>query len=546
MNPAGDTDVLILGAGPAGLAAALRLRQLGYRVAVCDRSALPRPQIGESLTPGLNNLLDFLGMADLLATVPQCVGLATRRRWSHADREDAGMTGGVSHRIVDRGRFDHALLERVRAAGGLCLLPTRVRGIDGEAGAWRVRIETAGRIQVLGARFVLDARGRRSVARETTPTAPALLSLWAEYDGDDVEAIRIEALPQCWLWGARLPDGASRVMAFCDPATPRREAGGDPEAWLRAMLRQSHLFAQVANARWCTRVQGCAATPYVAHEVWSDGQAKLGDAAFALDPLSSSGVERAMRFSLQAVTAIHTALSSTADAVLARDYFHDSLVQAVARHLRWTRDCYAQAWPATAHPFWQVRATDFALPDATTPILCCLREVLAAQRLRSLAPPHLPTNHVAHDDPSAVLQAHVSLCPRTRFVTQPCVVDDRVQRRLAIDHPNLERPLAWLDGIDVVPLFDAIATVANLAQLIEQWSTRMQLRSATRLVGWLLHKGVVVVELMSESGSGAEARQSPSDPTAGSDAGKKGQGAISIGRAPYDLLSQQDHPANDR
>lgn len=80
MNPAGDTDVLILGAGPAGLAAALRLQQLGYRVAVCDRSALPRPQIGESLTPGLNNLLDFLGMADLLATVPQCVGLATRRR----------------------------------------------------------------------------------------------------------------------------------------------------------------------------------------------------------------------------------------------------------------------------------------------------------------------------------------------------------------------------------------------------------------------------------------------------------------------------------
>ena len=57
-------DVQVFGAGPAGLAAALRLHALGYRVAIVERTSFPRFQIGESLTRGA---IFFFECVDALA-----------------------------------------------------------------------------------------------------------------------------------------------------------------------------------------------------------------------------------------------------------------------------------------------------------------------------------------------------------------------------------------------------------------------------------------------------------------------------------------------
>src|SRR5437588_5162179 len=95
-------------------------------------------------------------------------------------------------------------------------------------------------------------------------------------------------------------------MLLSDPATSRRLSASRPESWLRTNCAASRLFSHIAEQPFSSRLQMCSATPYVAHDGWRDGRLKLGDAAFALDPISSSGVEKAMRFSLQAAVAIHT------------------------------------------------------------------------------------------------------------------------------------------------------------------------------------------------------------------------------------------------
>ena len=53
-------DVIIAGAGPAGSTACFLLAGLGYRVLLLERSNFPRYRIGESLTPSILPLLDFL------------------------------------------------------------------------------------------------------------------------------------------------------------------------------------------------------------------------------------------------------------------------------------------------------------------------------------------------------------------------------------------------------------------------------------------------------------------------------------------------------
>src|SRR5689334_22771476 len=62
-----EVDVTILGAGPAGSALALGLKQAGVgRVLVVDRPMRRPFRIGESAAPGLSPLLRRLGLDDRL------------------------------------------------------------------------------------------------------------------------------------------------------------------------------------------------------------------------------------------------------------------------------------------------------------------------------------------------------------------------------------------------------------------------------------------------------------------------------------------------
>src|ERR1044071_5845910 len=61
-----DRDVLVIGAGPAGSAAATILAEKGRRVLVLEREKFPRYHIGESLLPFTFQPLQRLGLIDAM------------------------------------------------------------------------------------------------------------------------------------------------------------------------------------------------------------------------------------------------------------------------------------------------------------------------------------------------------------------------------------------------------------------------------------------------------------------------------------------------
>ena len=60
------TDILIIGAGPAGSVAAAMLRQQGRKVLIVEREQFPRFSIGESLLP---QSMEYIEAAGLLQDV---------------------------------------------------------------------------------------------------------------------------------------------------------------------------------------------------------------------------------------------------------------------------------------------------------------------------------------------------------------------------------------------------------------------------------------------------------------------------------------------
>ena len=63
-------DCLVIGAGPAGSAAAIDMAREGLKVLVIDRGEFPRFRIGESFLPRTKRALRRLGVLDKCMALP--------------------------------------------------------------------------------------------------------------------------------------------------------------------------------------------------------------------------------------------------------------------------------------------------------------------------------------------------------------------------------------------------------------------------------------------------------------------------------------------
>ncbi len=483
-------DVLIIGAGPAGLAAGLRLRQLGYEVALLERSKLwPRAHIGEALTPGVKAVFDQLEAHAALAGVPQRAQIPTQIQWKSRTPE---MVSNGSTLLIDRAGMDAALLGLARERGVHVLQPAQTGPVAGEPGAWQVPVRRAAGVETWSARFILDATGRHGNAARHVHCAPRLLAMWAEFDSHELDPgllamTHIAALEHGWLWGTCLPNRRYRLLLACDPKTPHRLMPGQPLAWLYRQCREHPWFAGLQQHAMIGNFHACCTTPWFASDFWQAGRIKIGDCAFSLDPVSSSGVEKAMRFALHAATAVHTLLRDEKHAPqeLVHEFLRERLVDACARHNLWAQRQYRQAWCSDA-PFWRERSSPWqaVCRDAEG---AAIADALQAEmtHLRQFRPP------VPNQGPMLRAWQHIRFDERVELVQMACVLDGCVKMRPALAHPHLERPLAFLENEALLPRLEMILQQPTLGRVLDELAPSISMTKAQRILGWLWMRGLL-------------------------------------------------------
>ena len=157
-------DVAIVGAGPAGSAAALRVLQLrpGARVVMLDAAAFPRDKTcGDGIAAHVFDLLDALGVHGLADSTPA----VPRLRFRTATGRVAERACARPNRVIRREVFDAALVDAAASRGAL-LRRHRVRTLE-------VRDDRVVLDGVVAARTVIGADGANSVVRRLLGGAPA-------------------------------------------------------------------------------------------------------------------------------------------------------------------------------------------------------------------------------------------------------------------------------------------------------------------------------------------------------------------------------------
>jgi len=253
-------DAVIVGAGPAGSAAAILLARAGWPVALVERQRFPRRKVcGECVAASNLPLLEALGVATgfSAAAAPELrrVTLMARDSAVAADLPSAADERFRWGRALGRETLDTLLLAQARGAGAEIFQPWSLQAIEGTAGAWHCEVrslESDSRLR-LHASLIIDAHGSWEDLPSARPLrrlargAADLFAFKANFRASalDEGVICVLALDGGY-GGMVVADAGVTTVACCirrdrlnelRSAAPGSRAGDAVEAWLKRQNR---------------------------------------------------------------------------------------------------------------------------------------------------------------------------------------------------------------------------------------------------------------------------------------------------------------------
>lgn len=303
-------DCAVVGAGPAGCAAALYLARAGRRVALLDRASFPRPKpCGEGILHGGVAVLRELGVYEQAAAAGRVLeGIVYVDR---AGREARGRFSRGHGLAIARESLDELLLRRAQAAAGVTVLEGRVplrvearrEGVavrlpDGTLSARRLIAADGLGSPTLGALGV----GRASPERPRVGLSARVAGVAGV--GGFVEVFLIED-GELYLTPQPGEGRATLALLLARDAWPK--AGRDEAFWAFARSHPA-LAPRLRSARLESPVAGRGPLASAARRWEGPGWLAAGDAAGGVDPLVGDGIGLALRGGRLAAEATESAL----------------------------------------------------------------------------------------------------------------------------------------------------------------------------------------------------------------------------------------------
>ena len=330
-----ETDILVVGGGPAGSTTATLLAQQGWKVVLCEAETFPREHVGESLLPASIPILLKSGAFAAVEAEGFLPKYGATMVWGSQSEPWSWYFRDASQRYpssfqVTRSRFDQILLENAREHNVDVREAHRVLSINLDNDEYvEVRVQPTEReglaeVFTLNARFLVDASGqnglvaRQEKLREEDPFFRNLalygyFSQAARLPEPDSSNIFIESIENGWVWTIPLHTGETSVGVVVDSVVGSKK--------IRSIGAETYFHELLASASYTADLLVHADLekgPFVVRD-WSymakrfsgPNYVLVGDAACFIDPLFSSGVHLALSSAVLAAAYVSTSLDDS-------------------------------------------------------------------------------------------------------------------------------------------------------------------------------------------------------------------------------------------
>ena len=173
-----DTDVLVVGAGPAGSAAAITLAKAGCQVLLIDQHDFPRDKIcGDGLIPDSMQALAQLGLLEQVRSMAMPIKGVT----CHGPKGGAlNVPGDLA--VLPRKTLDHLLVNAAIATGATLKTPWRYqRPLTQNGRTIGAEVKSNGTTMNINAKWTILATGATTAALQSTEhctrTLPSAMAL---------------------------------------------------------------------------------------------------------------------------------------------------------------------------------------------------------------------------------------------------------------------------------------------------------------------------------------------------------------------------------
>ncbi|NJL00960.1 MAG: geranylgeranyl reductase family protein [Spirulinaceae cyanobacterium RM2_2_10] len=295
-------DCAIIGAGPAGAAAALKLAQAGYAVQLIERHDLPHPRPGGGgVSPAIGRWLDL----DFDAVIATRVN-RVRFTWQLSDPIEVTLKTEPMW-MVQREHFDALLVERAQAAGATLQTQTTATAARFNGRAWQLTTSQGEQT----ARYVIVASGsaatiaglprspgREAIAAALTVAQPPSQAAVAQFDFGTLKNGFIWNFPQ----GDRYTISGAIVGGKGKPTELRQAL--THYAQQLGLTEADYTYRERSLRLWGDR-----------QPLHAENVLLAGDAAGLADPLLGEGIRPAILSGIRAATAIMQALAGETGAI---------------------------------------------------------------------------------------------------------------------------------------------------------------------------------------------------------------------------------------
>jgi flavin-dependent dehydrogenase len=304
-------DVIVVGGGPAGCAAAITLAQRGAKILLLEEKRMPRDKLcGEFVTAECLPLLVKLGVSEQL----QAAGAQSIKRLklvvgserlveARIDQISANSSSAIG---ISRSRFDQILFDRAGSVGAECREGIAVKERLWEkgriAGVEAVSVPE-GKLLQFRAPFIVDASGRNSrlmvgrrerVGGRRGSRMYAMKAHFTGVEGID-DQIELYFFPGGYGGLSRIEGGLVNLCFVLGESTLKR-SGGNTDRVLDETVRLNEVAAvRLKQARPAGKWLTVGPLTFGRVRTGSEGVIAIGDASGMIDPFTGTGIQMALR-----------------------------------------------------------------------------------------------------------------------------------------------------------------------------------------------------------------------------------------------------------